>query len=479
MKFLVKLPSFRCVLLLPLLFAGTISVAQEPGGIQTGNYAGALDMYSNPAKMAGSRYRFSLILPFIVQTDVQNNQASYGLKDLTRAFKPDSIFSDLTHNPGTLSASGLLQLYLPTLMYRLTEKHSIAIGARSRALGNITNFDNKLANQLLNDQVGSNDLPYQLDLTGDQRLAIHGWNEIAGSYAGVLVDQGEHLLKAGINLKYLGGAANRGIGVQNLKATLDANSQVGDAWLTNASGRLDITTGGSDNLKGLLEKPLRTLTTFKGSGFGVDLGLIYAWQPGKAESAGSGWNDDENPYALRVGLALTDLGSINYQKDIHRSGGYDLHIAANQRFYLSEIQSIDSIRSVVDKHPEFFTPLANHAATSYHVALPATLSADADVHLHRGFFINLQGRINLANRNKTVNAGYPSTIALTPRWENRHFGVYVPLSYNDIGRTRAGLSLRLGPVIAGSYSILSNTLGKTGQADVFFGVIAGFPHPKK
>ncbi len=478
MKLPIHVTLLRRLLILPFLFAGTISFGQEMGGIQTGNYAGALDLYGNPAKMAGSRYRFSLILPFIVQADVQNNQASYGLKDLTRAFKPDSVFSDLTHNPGTLSATGLLQLYLPTLMYRLNEKHTVAIGARSRALGNISNFDNKLANQLLNDQVSSRDLPYQLDLPGDQRLAIHGWNEIAGSYAGVLVDQGEHLLKAGITLKYLGGAANRGIAVQNLKATLDANNQVGDAWITNASGRLDITTGGSDNLKGLLEKPLKTLTTFKGSGFGADLGLIYAWQPGRSEDVSSGWNDEENPYALRIGLALTDLGSIRYRKDIQRSGGYDLHIAANQRFYLSEIQSIDSIRSVVDKHPEFFTPLANHTATSYNVALPTTLSADADVHLHRGFFINLQGRINLANRNKTVNAGYPSTFALTPRWENRHFGVYVPISYNDIGRTRAGLSLRLGPVIAGSYSILSNTFGKTGQADVFFGVMTGF-YPKK
>ncbi|MEJ7914381.1 MAG: hypothetical protein WKF70_14585, partial [Chitinophagaceae bacterium] len=66
-----------------------------------------------------------------------------------------------------------------------------------------------------------------------------------------------------------------------------------------------------------------------------------------------------------------------------------------------------------------------------------------------------------------------SSFTLTPRYEGKAFGVYLPINHNSLTQFNAGLSLRAGPLFLGSGSILSAVLGDSKQADFHIGLRFG------
>ncbi len=72
-------------------------------------------------------------------------------------------------------------------------------------------------------------------------------------------------------------------------------------------------------------------------------------------------------------------------------------------------------------------------------------------------------------------------MSFTPRFEGSHFGVYLPLSYNEVSKFNAGISFRVGPVFFGSGSVFTALFDKSKQADVHFGINFGglFKKPKQ
>src|SRR5690606_27499414 len=115
------------------------------------------------------------------------------------------------------------------------------------------------------------------------------------------------------------------------------------------------------------------LTRMESTGFGADLGFVYEYRP---EGSGKGpGKKNPHPYKFKLGVALLDLGSIRYEKDMDRSGGYDMDITGMERLSLQELDEVDvdDYKAFFDARPQYFTPVADNAATSYRVALPSTL----------------------------------------------------------------------------------------------------------
>jgi hypothetical protein len=144
---------------------------------------------------------------------------------------------------------------------------------------------------------------------------------------------------------------------------------------------------------------------------------------------------------------------------MQRSGAYDIDITGNER---------------ISMQAGYFTPDASNSETSYRVSLPTTLQIDADYHVQKGFYVNLASQISLSNgRSKGFNNKTYSGVTVTPRYETRAVGVYMPVNYNSLTKLNAGFSFRLGPFFAGSGSIVSSLLGQSKQADVYFGFRIG------
>jgi hypothetical protein len=265
------------------------------------------------------------------------------------------------------------------------------------------------------------------------------------------------------------GTLNAFAHLDQFHSTIDYDDAANDTYLTNSSGRVGLGFGGVplDNFEA------SDLLSFKSHGLGADLGLIYEFRKDTLSnrlSEDGEWRRDENKYKWRIGLALHDIGSIAYQRDTKRSGDYTVNIPANEKFYLDAITnaSIDDVNDSLKNYPQYFAMNPALSGSSYRVATPATLQVDIDYHIHQGFYVNLGGSMALTKANsKAWNSRYYSYISVTPRYEGRAFGVYLPLSYNALTQTNLGLSLRIGNLILGSGSIISVATGQAKQLDLF------------
>lgn len=452
----------------------TPALAQDFAGYRTGNYTGVNSVFFNPANIADSRYRWDVNLVSI-STLVGNNKASFNLKDLGNSFKGDTLKNQIFgSNAGPSSGTFGLNVIGPSVMFNINKKTSVAITTRARTMVTISDIDGKLANKLINDFENDPSLPYQINSNNNMHVTANAWTEFGASVARVLVDKGTHFLKGGVSLKYLAGAANGYLYINQLKTTLNADVLAQDVYLSPATGRLGMGFGGVK----LDDFSASDLTSFKSTGFGADIGFVYEFRPG-CEAGSKGRH--ENKYKLRVGAALLDLGSIKYTRDQKRSGAYDLAISSSESFYFSQLQNanIDNYKSVFNSRPDLFTSVGDSSST-YKVSLPTTLQLDADYHIHRGFYVNVAGQISMVRTDtKPYNSQYYNAFTVTPRFEGKTVGVYVPINYNELTKMNAGISFRFGPLFLGSGSALTALFGNSKQADFYFGLRFGGLQRKK
>ncbi|MFT3826984.1 MAG: DUF5723 family protein [Chitinophagaceae bacterium] len=458
-----------------LLIAGQHVMAQDFPGFRTGNYTGVNSVFFNPANIADSRYRWDVNLVSI-STLMGNNQAAFRLKDIGHTLNGDSIKNQIFGDKaGAASGNFNLNIVGPSVMFNTGRKMSFALTTRARAIVNIRDLDGKLANKLVNDFDNDASLPYSINSNNNMQLSGNGWMEFGASVARVLVDKGPHFLKGGITLKYLAGAANAHIYLNQFKGTLNNDAVQDKVYLSNTTGRIGVGFGGAN----VNDFDAKDLTSFESTGFGGDIGFVYEFRPGYASYKynDSLWRRDLNKYTLRVGVAILDIGSIKYKKDKDRSGTYDMHVTGTDRFYLNDLteEDLDSYNAFFKNHSEFFTPATTNADATYKVSLPTTLNLDVDYHIGQtGVYMNLATQIALTKMdNKPYNSQYYSGFTFTPRFESRAFGVFVPVNYNQLTKVNAGISLRAGPVFIGSGSLITALVKDSKQADFHIGIHVG------
>jgi hypothetical protein len=438
----------------------TQSYAQDFQGFRTSKYSGVNGVFFNPANTAGSPYRFDAnILSF--STTVANDQASFKLSTISETFKGDSIKNQLFgKNAGASSGVINLDFHGPSVMFNIGKKNAIALTTRARLFANVTDVDGKLFDKISEDFTNDPSLPYTISSKEKMRISANGWSEFGLSYGRVIKDEVAHHFKAGITVKYLAGAGNAYMNIDNFNGTIDENI-IENAYLQNTTGRIATGFGGIN----FSDFKADDLMNFESSGFGADLGVVYEYHPGNSKD-----------YKLKVGVAVLDLGSIKYEKDMQRSGAYDINITGNKKFKLNELDGVefDNINNFFASHPNYFTPAGDNSETSYKVSLPTTLQIDADYHVASGFYVNLASQVSMSNNNsKVFNNKTYSSVTFTPRFETKQFGAYIPLNYNQLSKFNAGASFRFGPLFIGSGSILSALVGHSKQLDGHIGVRFG------
>src|SRR5690606_12908356 len=123
------------------------------------------------------------------------------------------------------------------------------------------------------------------------------------------------------------------------------------------------------------------------------------------------WQRDKNKYKFKLSMALLDLGSIRYKRDVARSGAYDINIPTGEYLKLDDISEteVDDLNDFFESRPQFFTPVGN-GEDDYRVSLPSTLQIDADYNVHGGFYINVAGQFSLVKTDKKIyNSRYYSS----------------------------------------------------------------------
>jgi len=407
--------------------------AQQDLGAWNSNYAGIGGSLLNPSSIAGSKLEWDIHL-LSAQVDFANTflyapksaVPFFGIRRIIKGSIGENLF--LTRydpmNPDKryqVVFSG--EVLGPSFFMKIKKKHEIGLTAALRAVGNIRNITGN-AGQNAFDYLLSGNLWNTDYRERSARINGMGWMEWGLHYATVLYGDGTDELKAGITLKYEQGMFAVYVKNTNLNYRIQDTTGI---FFTNSSvdyGRTDF-----DDFR----RP--SFHHFDhGHGFGADLGFTFVHR----QSPGA------DGYLYRIGLALLDIGAIRYDRN---SAAY--HLAAASADFSNWHASQFSGNTQLDQtlSAVFYGGDSSRSLTgnSFRMALPTTISLQADWAINGPFFADLtiiQG-FGHGDRNGVVR---PDVYSITPRYETKCWEVSLPLSLMYYGhwQTRAGIAVRAG-----------------------------------
>jgi len=458
--------------------------SQEYLGLRQSNYSGIMGSDLNPASIADNRLKFDLVL-FSGYVGLYNNHMEFNTRKMPHwwknSFNSDYADSDEWMNNGDLeklvSADSTeafkakdkgqffeidngekeRSLFLSTeidllnFMITLDRKRAVGFQIRSRTMFNMDDVSPELMRLATNDF----EFPNVFDIAvsdEDFNLSMNSWIEYNLSYAQILSDRDHHFFKAGGKIKFL-----QGVAAAYLHSS-DLNFNIKDDTTSNSiSGNFDY--GYSENLGGFVEEKApgeefssSNINDFTSKlGFGFDIGIIYEWRPNyqeyKYDMDGKTdlWMRDQNKYKVKVGLAINDIGGMTYEKGgASNNFNYDVNVFDLQKF--DDTQGFRSLDSTLQNFSDSgWVTFDNTDDKEFYMNLPTHINFDIDYHIFKNFYINFYTRINMMSLGNDANSvHYPTSFALTPRFDHRRWGVSVPLSYNGVAGFRTGLAIRLG-----------------------------------
>jgi hypothetical protein len=356
---------------------------------------------------------------------------------------------DISAKKALLNGSAML----PSVLYNIDNKSAIAFHWNMRGF-----VSNRVSNTLLSDALTSSiqaDAP-GITLSGELlQTYFQNWVEYNFTYARTLLNKNGHQLNGGLTFKFLQGIAHSTLEVTNIQMQIaDENTltNVRSNFLLNYNqGLEDLVDGNYFRLKG-------------DPGVAFDVGFEYKRLP-------SGNPTTEFPYSYKVGFSLVDIGFIT-NKNVSGSGNV-LMTADNVQ--TTSLSGISSIRGLVDTLQSVFdievTPVDD-----IRQPLPLSMFLSFDKPLGKYFFVHLNSLFTFVGNNR-----YLSTrdnlyrLTATPRFENKNFGVYLPLTFDSATKFNTGVALRWKPFIIGSSNLLTRYFYRENEVTGDFYVIIKIP----
>lgn len=458
-------------------------------GINTGNYAGVTGVMLQPASIVDSRYKFDINL-FSIGTNFSNNYLQVNRKALLK-FNGNNFSDYKTFKSKYLSETALgpndrawfdvnSRIQMPlSFMATLNKKSAIALNIQSRSMVQGRNITQQLASMAYNEfyYPPLNNQP--IDASGFT-LNTLSWVDVGLTYGRVLMESNKHFLKAAFTAKYIGGVASLYMGSNDLSISVNNDSSINfntSSYQYARNGKADFN---------IFDRNLKP----DASSIGFNAGIVYEFRgniekfkyltAGKDEKSYEATRRDVNKYLFKVGVSLLDAGMFNFDKaaTVNNFSGSTTNWQLNNANY----NSIKEFDTALNNRT---TPLGDNPR-SYKVHLPTALSVQLDVRLLRGVYLNAMAYrpVDLSNDDgyRFDNYGF---YAITPRWEGRHFGLYIPYTFTnhknitDYKQNLLGATVRMGPVFVGSSNLGTMIFNKNLKAaDVHAGIKVGITYGK-
>jgi hypothetical protein len=201
-------------------------------------------------------------------------------------------------------------------------------------------------------------------------------------------------------------------------------------------------------------------------GFGADIGISYLHnKPGPSRSGAD--RALGSPFNARIGLALLNVGGINYdanQYSVSTSGEVTM---AKSDFENLSTSNGDSVAASLWRN----YGQVSRRNVQRRVGLPTALHLSITKPIKPNIYISGSWVQSMRKRN-SYHMRQQSYIQVTPHYVKKHWEVGVPLGLMyDYRAPRMGLYARFGPLFIGTHSLngLLNTRN-AGDADLFFGL---------
>ncbi len=480
----------RLSLLICLIFSIYFpkAFAQDFLGISTGNYSGVTGVMLQPASIVDSRFKFDINL-FSNGVHYSNNYFLLNTKAILKFNKnnfdnyatfKDQYLSEASLAPGQkvfFNINNRTQLPL-SFMATLGKKSAIALNMQMRTVIEGRGITQDFAKLAFNNFYPSSN-NQTIDASG---ISIHSlsWAEVGLTYGRVLYSSGSSFLKVAVTGKYLAGLSSIDLSSNNLQMSVNS-----DSTFNFTSSGVSYNHNKNADFNKLFDKNFSP----NANSVGFDAGLVYEYR-GNLDKFKYIKNNDElsydalrrdvSKYIFKVGISLLDVGMFRFDKPEEVNS------------FSANINNWDLRNAHYNSLKEFDTALAARVIAntndprSYNVYLPTALSGQLDVKFVKGLFLNVMSYwpVSLGNSSgkRFNNYGF---YTITPRYETRHFGIYIPYTvsqrnnFTDYNQHLLGATLRIGPVFIGSSNLGSMIFkNKLRAADAHIGFKVGFTYGK-
>lgn len=482
----MKFTSYLAILLVSL--CSIQSKAQSLNGMTTGNYAGIAGLNFNPASIVDSRFKFDLNLAggqmFFYNNYLLADPLLFARRKLQKepynssyeAVKNDLLKPIQPAPEGVVRARQSTEFQFPLSFMLTTGKRSaIALNMRNRYELAVNNLNPQTAGMFYNELNDKTMFNVPMNNDGFNNTFMN-WQEIGFTYGRVLLNANKHFFKAAVTAKWLGGNAASYIQADDLtvsfkdQQTMSLNSPNIQYARTI---RADIDQFNRRDV----------FTNLEAQNVGWDLGFVYEFR-GRVgnfkytdEDYKSRLRRDKNKYTLRIGVALNDIGRLVYDR---------LPLTRDHSANISNWDFGNVKANNFREWDEAYSQQVNYlpgSDTTFSVGLPTSLIANVDLHLFGGFYVNgaIQRQLPNFGKESTTRLNSARFFAVTPRFEGRFFGIYVPLLIrNDI--TQVGTTIRMGPLYVGSNNMLAliqNPMVPSADIHAGIRIPIGFGKPSK
>jgi hypothetical protein len=476
------------------------SYSQQWLGISSSNYAGTYNIYSNPANIADSRYKFFLNIAG-ANAEIINNYASWvapysfiglstnNVSDKYRAANGlpayKSTYTQESIGKQNSVAFVGVDVRGPSLFYTF-EKAKLAIGltSRMRFLTNLNNATSDVAHVMVKSTIQP-DLYGKLQNDNHFTMNLNGYTEMGLTFGLVIREQDQDFFKIGLTAKRVNGILNVHYLADDIDFTVDQNAQRPyrqDVFFANAQGVFGSTK--SEAFRDVQFTPKWLFGNIAaGTGYGFDIGAVYEFRPDfdKYDVKFKGkWLTDgtKNKYQYRIGVSLLDIGQINFNNAKYVN---EINIAAtNIMIAPGTFNKIDSPNRLYKQMNDGFGLQDANYQHSFVSPLPMAFSVNFDYKFSEKLYLNAAWMQSL-RKPHTIGMVQPSLLAVTPRFELKQLEVSLPIALiNGYRNFTVGLMGRLGPLFIGTDNIsgvlnIANPKGISGYFGLFLPIYRKLP----
>lgn len=431
--------------------------AQQFIGLTTNNYPAIMQLPSNPALVNNALTGAEInLISFNILAGNNAYQVNGGwlIKgDFETEAREGYDYSKMSNNQRKRAWANV-DVMGPAASFSIRKQYQVGIYTRARAIVNAGNLNTEQFNVYTNE----NDPQYYNHTFTLKKVgaSAHAFGEVGVTLGKMIRDDEYYKFGIGVTVKYLIGYA-----AINAYAGELTYQRLGDSAIY-AKG--DLTALYTYNTVSGQTGDLRQRAGRGGLGF--DIGIQYAYHPDYDP------NKKDNTYRYKLGLSITDIGSVGYVGD-KGSAAYNVN-ASKTDFDQLEFTDADQQEygSLLNRQIEAGRIKVQDEGTKFRIGLPTAFRANLDYNAGGGLFIAINTLLNMKGSNGSVfRPGYVGYLNITPRIDLKFFKFGLPITLMRYRTLNMGSIVYLGPLFIGSNTLISAVAGQNiSNVDVFTGL---------
>jgi hypothetical protein len=431
-----------------LLIAQLAVNAQNYHAVNGSSFAGSLGVGNNPASMVNTPFAWDIDV-FSVQVKPATNALTLHKYSLLSAGGSAEYQFDKGFFSRFIKANANVNLLNTRIA--INRRAAVAAGINIRSYTSVKTSPYAFVDTLSSAQsffrLNGGNTNYSAELTSSS------WVELFGSYAQTIFDDDRQRLNAGFTVKVSRGLAGGHAKLSSGEVERIIENGQEAYVLKNAAARYGYSSNfdGWKKEKGTGQNIRDFINTTEG-GASFDIGFEYLVKPPIIAD----FNDPLEhyyDYEWKIGISLLDIGFNQYKhsnnsRTVSGFKGEVRDIDLDKKF-----KNLDGIEAFNDSLATIVNSMSRLTG-NFNVLNPTRLVINVDRYLFDNFYVNADVSINLSQLggDKRLYVKETNLLAVTPRWETRNLGFYLPVLYNTEKQLRVGGAFKAGPLLLGIHN---------------------------